>query len=106
MENKFNIVVDIKGEERVFPKDINGYSLFFTTKDPRFFIYALYTKEDFSQAQLIELDYDSYKKVHSLGAIENVVTDMDMLGQFLLALKQEVIFENVTVGELLDMDED
>ena len=45
MKKQFNKILDVAGEEKVFPADKTAYALFFS-EDRRFFIYALYTKED------------------------------------------------------------
>ena len=104
MKKHFNHILDIDSKDKVFPIDKNSYALFFT-RDRRFFIYALYTKKDLSSPELIEIDFNSYMDLRSSETIENFVENIDDLGVILLKMKREAIADNLSVGEILKLDE-
>jgi len=104
MKREFNHISDIKGEDKVFPADKNGYALFFT-EDHRFFIYALYTKSDLSAPELFEVNFDSYMGLRSEGVVENVADDINHLADILVSMKREAFMETVNVIQVLELDE-
>lgn len=102
MKKQFNHVTDLNGKNKVYPVDKNFYTLFFT-QDKKFFVYALYTKKDFSSPELIEIDFDSYLKIRDIDVIENFADNVDDLLKLLLQIKQEAVIDNLHVGEILNI---
>lgn len=104
MEKQFNKILNVAGEEKVFPIDKTAYALFFS-EDRNFFIYALYTKEDLTAPELIEIDFDSYMSLRSEDTVENFVKDLDELAVLLARVKRDTILENLSVRQVLEISE-
>lgn len=102
MKKQFNHILDLNNKDKVYPIDKNFYTLFFTG-DKRFFIYALYTKRDFSIPELIEVDIESYMKLRDENIVENFVENVDDIAKLLLNIKKEVIIDNLNIGEILNL---
>ena len=105
MKKQFNHIFDLNGKDKVYPIDKNFYTLFFT-EDRRFFIYALYTKKDFSSPQLIEIDFDSYMNLRADDVIENFATDINNIANILLYAKRQAVLENLSISQILNLDKD
>lgn len=103
MDNLFNYILDINGENKVYPADKKFYTLFFTA-DSRFFIYALYTKPDFSDPELIEIDFDCYMNLREEDIIENFAENINVIADILLHVKHEVVLDNLSVGQILNLN--
>lgn len=104
MKKQFNHVIDLNGKDKVYPIDKNLFALFFT-KDRRFFIYALYTKKDFSSPELIEIDFDTYMQIRDFGIVENFMSSIEEVMETLINIKREAIVNDLTVGEILNIAE-
>lgn len=59
MKKIFNEILDINGKSQKYPIAEDGV-VFFFTQDRKFCIYALYTRKDFTESNLIELSQDAY----------------------------------------------
>jgi len=104
MKKHFNHISDIKGKDKIYPADKNFFALFFT-RDKRFFIYALYTKRDFSLPELIEINFDTYMKIRDVDNVENFVDSIEEVMETLIHIKRETIIDDLTVGEILKIAE-
>lgn len=102
MRKKFNTILDINGRKRRYPIDKNSYSLFFT-EDKRFFIYALYTKKDFSSPDLIEIDFDSYMDIRDDETVENVAANFEEVAEIILRTKEKAFIDNLRVSQILKL---
>ena len=99
----FGQIIDINGAKKNYPLDKNFYTLFFT-KDSKFYLYALYTKKDYSTPELSEIDFTTYNELKEAGdVIENFIETEDDLAKLLVYIKKEVILDNINVGQILKL---
>lgn len=102
MKSQFNHILDITGVERIFPFDISDYVLFFTA-DRRFFIYALYTKENLSTPDFFEITLDSFIELQKAGSIEIFTETIDEIEEILADMIRKTLLENTTVEQVLNL---
>lgn len=105
----FNHIVDINNKKKKHPKSAD-YNAFFFTRDAQYFIYALCTKSDLTQPELIQVDYDTYMSAKTIVAESGEVAEIAMKDAATVQATVQFVrlksgSDNVTIGSLLNLEE-
>lgn len=101
-------LIDINNNNKSYINSTQ-YTTFFGTYDGQYFIYALCTKEDFTEPELIEVPKEVYEEVK-----QSIVKDIELIETFLENKffvetitgfsHLKTISDNLTLGDILDID--